>query len=242
MEEREILTNQVLFIAVVILSNIVQVLTGFAGTMLAMPASMQLIGINEAKAVLNAGSIILVTTVAIQNYKYINKKEATKITVLMLLGMGVGVYLLQIMPTGILLNIYAYFVIFISLKKMFIKNELHLSNLIMILIVFLAGIVHGMFVSGGSLLVIYAVTALKDKDEFRATLAVIWAILSSILFTTHIQQGFFTPEVWTLTLITTFTVFLSVKIGNKLHDKINQQTFLKIVYVLLFLSGLLLIL
>ncbi|ONI38819.1 hypothetical protein AN639_06970 [Candidatus Epulonipiscium fishelsonii] len=233
--------NQILFIIVVIVSNVIQVLTGFAGTMLAMPASMQLIGINEARAVLNAVALVLFIIVAVQNYKYVNKKEVVKITALMLLGMGVGIYLLQIMPTGILLDIYAILIICIALKKMFIQKEMPLPNFIMILVIFLAGIIHGIFNSGGSLLVIYAVTVLKDKNDFRATLAVIWVILNSSLLITHAQQGLFTSQVCILTVISILTAILSIKIGNKLHNKINQQVFLKITYVLLLISGLMLI-
>lgn len=43
----------VLFLLTVLLSNTIQVITGFAGAMLAMPVSIQLIGLEPAKAILN---------------------------------------------------------------------------------------------------------------------------------------------------------------------------------------------
>lgn len=39
-------------------------------------------------------------------------------------------------------------------------------------------IIHGMFVSGGALLVIYATQVLKEKEEFRATVAPVWVVLN----------------------------------------------------------------
>ncbi|OON95980.1 MAG: hypothetical protein ATN32_06745 [Candidatus Epulonipiscium fishelsonii] len=233
--------NQILFIIVIILSNIIQVITGFAGTMLAMPASMKLIGIDEATAILNVVALVLSIIVITQDHKYINKKEATKIIILMVLGMGAGIYLLQVMPTDILLNGYAIFIIFIALKKIFIKKERPMTTIIAFIVIFLAGVIHGMFVSGGSLLVIYAITVFKDKDRFRATLALIWVVLNGIMLITHIRQDYFNPQVCMLTLISVLVALLSVKIGNKLHHKINQQVFLQITYLLLLLSGILLI-
>lgn len=43
----------VLFLLTVLLSNTIQVITGFAGAMLAMPVSIRLIGLEPAEAILN---------------------------------------------------------------------------------------------------------------------------------------------------------------------------------------------
>ena len=45
--------KEILFVIVVFVANIVEGVTGFAGTMLAMPVSMFLVGVEEAKVVLN---------------------------------------------------------------------------------------------------------------------------------------------------------------------------------------------
>ena len=42
-----------LFVLIVFLANVVEGITGFAGTMLAMPAAMLLVGVDEAKIILN---------------------------------------------------------------------------------------------------------------------------------------------------------------------------------------------
>ena len=45
--------NEFLFYLVILLSNIIQGITGFAGTILAMPASLRLVGMGTAVPVLN---------------------------------------------------------------------------------------------------------------------------------------------------------------------------------------------
>ena len=56
----------------------------------------------------------------------------------------------------------------------------------MLFVIFAAGIIHGMFVSGGALLVIYAAGALKDKEEFRATIALIWLTIGCYITGIHV--------------------------------------------------------
>ncbi len=49
--------QNILFLIVVFLTNIIQCVTGFAGTVLAMPFSVMLIGLAPAKAILNLSLI-----------------------------------------------------------------------------------------------------------------------------------------------------------------------------------------
>jgi len=78
-------------------------------------------------------------------------------------------------------KIYAVIIILIALKNILLKKDFELGKLLSIVILIMAGVIHGMFVSGGSLLVIYAVYTFKDKNIFRATLAPVWVILNTFL-------------------------------------------------------------
>ncbi len=231
--------NNILFFVVIFVTNIIQSITGFAGTMLAMPFSISLVGLDTAKPILNVVSIAISVLVVVKNHQYINKKEVLKMSVFMLIGMAIGIYLLGVVPTSTLLYVYGALIMGVALKKLFIKKEVKLPVAIMFIVVVLAGIIHGMFVSGGSLLVIYAVYALKDKHQFRASLAILWILLNGILMFTHIQSGLFTTEVTIMSLLAIPTALLSMFFGNKIYDKIDQQLFLKITYVLLLISGVL---
>lgn len=217
------------------------VITGFAGTMLAMPPSMLLIGVNEAKAILNVMGWLSCVWVVIRDYKYIDIKKFLKIIIVMFIGMVIGIQLFKVAPMDFLLTAYAILIILIALKKLFIQKEIKVPQSMMIIVLLVAGLVHGMFVSGGSFLVVYAVTVLSDKNEFRATVSAVWVLLNGYLMIDHFRQGFFTPDVIRMTLICIIPLAASVIIGNKLHDKINQQAFLKLTYVLLLIAGIMLI-
>lgn len=229
--------EEILFQIVLFLSNTIQTITGFAGTLLAMPFSIRLVGVEEAKAVLNIFTLLACLLIAVENRKHINVQILAKMVAGMMAGMVVGVWLFERIPLDILLNFYAVLVIAVALKKMFIKIEIRLPGVAMIFVLLAAGIIHGMFLSGGALLVIYAVSVLKDKDEFRATVAPVWVILNAMLIVPHARAGYYTPEVLRAICISIIPLALSIFVGNFLYKKISQQHFLKLTYVLLVISG-----
>lgn len=163
--------EEILFQVVLFLSNTIQTITGFAGTLLAMPFSIRLVGVEEAKAVLNIFTLLACLLIAVENRKHINVQILAKMVAGMMAGMVIGIWLFERIPLDILLNFYAVLVIAVALKKMFVKKEIRLPGVAMIFVLLAAGIIHGMFLSGGALLVIYAVSVLKDKDELSACIS-----------------------------------------------------------------------
>ncbi|WP_066715817.1 sulfite exporter TauE/SafE family protein [Clostridium sp. Marseille-P299] len=232
------IVSSILFLFVILVANTIQVLTGFAGNMLAMPFSIHLIGVNEAKTVLNVFNLVACLYLWWKNRAYVNKKVFTKIIIFMIIGMLIGIWLFEILPINFLLTAYAILIIIIALYKMFCKKQVSVPEFFMIFVILIAGIIHGMFVSGGALLVIYAVSVLKDKKEFRATLSPVWVVLAIILMFTHAKSGFYTPNTITLIGFSMIPLIISIWLGNKLFDKINQAMFLKVTYILLLISGL----
>lgn len=229
--------QEMIFLLVVLLANIVEAMTGFAGTLLAMPTSMILIGVDEAKTVLNAISLICCTWITIKYHNKIQKKEFKKITFFMFIGLIVGIGLFDVLSVDYLMKIYALIIIAVALKNIFLKRTFSMNRTFMICIIVLAGIIHGMFLSGGSLLVIYAATVLKDKSEFRATIAPVWVVLDSFMFVNQVRLGFVNNYTIMLILLSLIPLALAIIIGNKLHEKINQKTFLLMTYFLLLISG-----
>lgn len=227
----------IVFLLIVFLSNIIQGITGFAGTVLAMPFAILLLGIEVAKPVLNIVTLVACLLIVFESYKVIQWKEFLKMTVIMILGVFIGEYIYTLFPVDILLIIYACFIILIALKGIFIKKTYDLPEIILIGIIILAGIIHGMFLSGGPLLIIYAVKKLPQKSEFRATLAPVWVVLNTYLLTHQWRMGQLTPMVLRLSFIAIPVLIVAIIIGKKLYDKMSQATFMKLSYILLLISG-----
>ena len=219
--------KEILFVIVVFMANIVEGITGFAGTMLAMPVSMLLIGVEEAKVVLNIVAIIVSLNIAARSWREMNRKEVVKITGFMLIGIVVGIYLFSVLPSGVLMKIYGALIICVAIRGLAVKKEMKISDGGLIGVLFLAGVIHGMFLSGGALLVIYAVNALKEKSVILNTLMLIQGGIS----------GQVTGKMMGLTGVCVIPVFAAIIIGNALHKRIRQEVFVKLTYVLLVVSG-----
>lgn len=235
--------EKLLFLLVLFFANVIQAITGFAGTVLAVPPSTYLIGLDNAKVVLNAMAWISGFLIAVVNRKYINWKELCKMIVFMIVGMAVGIKICQIVSSDdVLLTIYGVIILLIALKNLFVKKQTTLPKVALIVVLFLSGVIHGMFVSGGALLVIYAVQVLKNKDEFRATVAPVWIALNTYMMVSQFQEGLYTKQNIELILVSIIPLFAATWIGTKLAKKLNQNVFLNLTYVLLIISGISLIL
>lgn len=226
-----------LFLLIFFLSNTIMTVTGFAGTMLAMPASILLLGVEEARFILNVTAILSCVFIAVQQWRYANKWELKKILLVMLIGMAIGTVLYRLIPMSFLLPFYGIVIVLIALKRLLLPATTHLPVWATLAVLVAAGIIHGMFVSGGALLVLYATLVLRDKSEFRATIAATWAVLDPTFFVLNFDLALWSPKNLLLIICTIPPLVLSVYLGNLLHDRINKDLFMKLTYVLLIASG-----
>ena len=149
----------------------------------------------------------------------------------MLVGMFAGIQICQIVESEeVLLTMYGIVIVAVALKNLCIHSQKQLPPVMLGIILLLAGIIHGMFVSGGALLVIYATQVLKDKEEFRATVAPIWVVLNTCLMFTQVRNGLVEPADIRLILISIVPLFAATWIGKKLVRRVSQKVFLNLTY------------
>lgn len=235
---------EVLFLVVILLTNVIQAITGFAGTTLAMPVSLRLVGPDVARPVLNLAAVIICIYVVIRHFKDIQWLEFLKMIVCVGVGFGIG-FALQLLPieSTYLMKFYGITIMSVALLYMFVDiDKVKIPSWVLYLCLFLGGIVHELYISGGPLVVIYAMKRFKDKNAFRANLSLMWIALNGVLFATHLGNGLFSPHIWLLVGIAFAVSVLSYVVGSLLAKKMPLPIFMKVTYVLLFISGLSIIL
>ena len=246
-----------LFFVVILLSNIMQAITGFAGTVLAMPFSIILVGQETARTVLNILGIAASIGVVVLNFKSINWIEFLKITGIMLVGMVIGFLIIKYVYISkqILYFILAGFVLlftaigiyttFFKKEKEEIKEPIYKTVLLYGLLV-VAGVVHGMYVCGGPLLIIYATKRLKGRDEFRSTLSMSWIVLNSVNLVRDIIAHKFVfgsaAHMGLVIGVALAVLVVAIIVGNILAKRLNKKAFMIITYVLMAISAVSLIL
>ena len=228
----------VIFAAAIFVSNIVQALTGFAGVMLSIPPSMLLFGPDMAIAVINALCWGVSVVLAWRNRRYLNLKGVLTIVGFMLAGMAIGVKLYSLVSPQIIGPVYGGIIVAAALKNLLVKpSEKPMSHWLSAVILIGAGIIHGMFASGGALLVVYLAATYPNKSTFRANVAAVWSCLNLVLMFKDFEKGMFNAQAFHLMLIAIIPLLLAVYIGNKIHSRINQRMFNYSTYGLLLLSG-----
>ena len=98
-----------------------------------------------------------------------------------LLGVLAAMWISGKVQMNFLLIFYGLVVIGIGVKKLFFPAKRQTSKAIQNTALAIAGIMQGLFVSGGSFLAVYAVDRMPDKREFRATTNALWAMGSGLL-------------------------------------------------------------
>ena len=233
--------EKALFLAAFFFAYTVQAITGFAGNIFAMPVGATLLGLSPTVSILNAMGFFACDLLAVLNIKHVNWREFGKIIAVMIVFMVVGIWLDTLMPLHVLLKIYGAVIVFIGAKNLIFTRQKFLPEWALWIILALAGLIQGMFVSGGALLVIYAVQKLRDQQEFRITLSLIWTVLNFIYACIAFQQGHFTGDVVQIIVMCIPLAVVATVLGSKLQKKISQEKFLKLTYVLLLFIGMVLL-
>ena len=235
--------SEILFYLVILVSNIIQGITGFAGTILAMPASLKLVGIGTAIPVLNLLGLLSGIYVFAGNRKAVDKKVLSRVVLVMGIAVVAGLFIRRLLSSNVQLLYYilgciVVVIAVLGLVKTFGNgSEKSPGEPLLNVLLVAAGIVHGMYVCGGPLLIAYMTKKLPEKSAFRATISTIWIFLNGIIFISHILNGSFTLEVIVSSIISVPFLLLGMYLGSVLYKRMSQSFFVKLTYVLLLVSG-----
>ncbi|MGD1822669.1 MAG: sulfite exporter TauE/SafE family protein [Pleomorphochaeta sp.] len=227
---------------VVLITHFLEGITGFGCTVLALPFAILLVGIHAAVPVLVMLSFLLCLYIVIISKKDIVWKEYLKIVIFVGLGLPIGILSNKYLDENILTLILSIFMVLVGTRglwQVFGKrnNDKQLPKFLTPIILLLGGTFQGAFGSGGPLVVTYAAKALPQKNQFRATLCMLWVTLNAIMITQNIATGMVTPDMWHLLLILIPFLVVGALLGNWAHHHIKDSHFSTIVYGVLVASG-----
>lgn len=230
----------------VFITHALEAVTGFGCTVLAVPFITMLFGVKVGVMVLTVLAWLLALFFVVTKWKQIDFKQYAIIASLMLCGLPLGIYLFKYADLKLLKLILAIFIVSTAALQLLklsniIKLNKPLPKPLAILLLITGGIVHGMFSSGGPLVVLYATKAIPDKGRFRATLCLLWTTLNTIIIAMYFVGGTLPKPVLQegLTKLPWMLPFLlaGIFVGEKVHDKVDARTFSFIVFSMLFVTG-----
>ncbi len=230
-----------LFWAVFFVAYTMQAVTGFAGNIFAMPVGASTIGMSTAISVLNITGFFCCGVVAVANIKHVAWREFIRIIVVMIAFMLVGIWIDTLLSVDSLLKIFGVIVFAVGMQNIIMKKRPLLPEWALWVVLVLAGIVQGMFISGGAFLVIYALQKILDKEEFRATLSLVWMVLNGLYAAIAIAGGGISAEATSIVAVCIPLGLVSVVLGQWIERRISQEVFMKLTYWMLVGIGVVLI-
>ncbi len=107
----------------------------------------------------------------------------------------------------------------------------------------LGGVVHGMFATGGPMVVyVLGRTLGGDKGRFRATLSVLWLVLNSALVATFALRGQLSLQSARTSAGFLVALLLGLWVGQRVHDRVDALRFRTFVFGMLAVVGVVLVL
>lgn len=229
------------FACIILMAYVLQTITGFGSTVVALSLGAIWYSIDELLPFLIFTNILFTSFLAYKNRRYIHKHLALNIVLPgMLIGTVLGYLIKSYLDDELLKKILGLLIVWVSSLELWrlYKDQIPImhSTIKSRLLTLLAGLSHGIFASGGPLLV-YAIAGFNvNKAQFRATVVVCLFVLNCILTIAFLLDGRLQP-VLPFVVAAIPLILIAVKAGNYIHNFVNEELFKKGIFILLLLSG-----
>lgn len=222
-------------------------ITGFGGTVLALPFLSMLLPVKTAVCIVPLMSVCWGLIVIAQSWRLIAWRQLLTILIFAALGIPLGIWGLNILPEAALKCVLGAFVILAAIKGFYTSRHpasepdaqsSPLRKAVTCLILTLGGVFQGAFACGGPLFVIYVSREIRDKSAFRVTLSCVWVICNIAIFIRNLAVGGVYPTgFWGLWLCLVPFFLCGALLGNVLHKRVNIEVFTLLTNIILLLAG-----
>ena len=157
----------------------------------------------------------------------------------MTIGVIIGLLIFYFIASGSK-PILGGFIVFLSLFELYNqykKKEKKPSVIVSNIFFLLAGIVQGIYASGGPFVVYITGKQNISKSVFRSTLAALWVIMDSFLIISYLFTNTLNTTTAKYSAFLAPVIVLGIITGELLHNKVNEKSFKLIIYYLLLFAG-----
>lgn len=211
---------------------------GFGGTVLAASLGAQLVPLDvllPAFVILNLvlSSWLLGRGRDAIAWKTLGREVAPPVAA----GAAIGLALFHLPGQAWLILAFSAFVIGLAIFQLVKPAEGDLARLPRIVLLVLGGIAHGLFGTGGPMIVYVVRRRLPDKRAFRATLAVLWLVLNLALLVNFASSGLYVAPVDHALIALAVAILPGLLLGDIVHHKLDAAKFETAVWLLLLVAG-----
>lgn len=221
---------------------IVRGMSGFGAGLVAIPLLVLVIPIHTAVPMMGLLVSILFIFLSIRDRRDVIWSELKMLVPPTLLGVVAGAMLFKNLDSALLLRLLGVFIVGFALYVLAVHHfglpQIRCSPRWALPAGFVGATVDTMFGGGGgTLVVVYMHMRGVEKAQFRATVAVLWFFEMIARLAGYTLAGFYTISTLLLAALMLPLVWAGTHVGERIGNRISQETFSKILAVMLLVSG-----
>lgn len=230
--------------AFIFLAFTLEAITGFGSIVIALSLSAQLVPIDAVLPVLLPLSVCTCSYLAWKHRRSIDRVLLLR-TILpgMVLGTLAGYGIKPLLDEALLKQVFGILILWFAGRELWGLRHTTVqatrAQWLTKLLTGAAGVSHGLFASGGPLLVYALAGVALDKARFRATLISVWLALNGLLTLVFLADGRLVPALPKVAIYLPVLI-LGVWLGEHVHHRASERHFRIAIYCMLLVTGALL--
>lgn len=211
---------------------------GFGGTVIAASLGAQLLPLDELLPA------FVPLNLALSAWLLLGGRDAIAWRVLLheiappvAVGAGVGLALFHLPAKGVLALGFGAFVAGLAILQLVRPASRALPRSGRLVMLAIGGVAHGLFGTGGPMIVYVARRRLPDKRTFRATLAVLWLVLNVALLVNFLALDLYVRDTAEIGIVIAVALVPGLWLGERVHRALDPARFERVVWVLLLGAG-----
>lgn len=238
-------TTLVLFALVIFGSYAMQTVVGFGSMLICVTLGAQLLEIREVLTLAVPVSVIQTGYIVVRHHRGIDRGLLFK-RILPLMGTGtlIGFFTFAGAGGSWLRIAFGCLILVLAARELWLMRQTEVAGergpppkAVSMAAIFGAGILHGVFATGGPLLVYAIGREGLDKHAFRSTLGAVWLTLNGILIASFAFEGRYDAATGMKLLVLAPAIPLGIMVGEWLHHRVDERRFRLALWVLLIAAA-----
>jgi uncharacterized membrane protein YfcA len=230
-------------VAILFAAQTVSAISGFGATVIVLTLGAHLYAIPEILVMVLPLSVVQSSMIAIRNRGAIRwRLLAAEVLPLLGAGMVIGFLIADRVGGDELRLGFGALILLLSLRELWVAWRsggpgAPLPSPVSAGFIGTAGVVHGIWATGGPPLVYALGRRGLDKAAFRATLCVVWIVLDGIYNTRMAVAGRFTADTLQATALLLPAALAGLWLGDRLHHRIDERRFRLVTFSVLAVAA-----
>lgn len=231
------------FAAVVIFfAYLVRGIAGFGSALVAVPLLVLVLPLQTVVPVVVAVDYVAALTQSTRDRPAIRWRDIWPLFPFSLAGVVSALYLFRQIDTALLVKLLGLFIVGFALYSLSpVSAPVKRGRGWAAPAGFMGGLIGALFGTGGPFYVIYLRLRQLDKRGFRATTAAIFVIDGGLRLAGFWITGLLGLKGVLLVLLALPLKFLGLRLGHRVHERLDEKSFMRFISLLLCLSGLMLL-